>query len=64
MAAYRRVYDPRHLQADCQNGPVISFGTLRSVIEYGLPFYLFSLFSFKYTVHCNFTLYWCATVHC
>ena len=35
MAAYRRVYDSRHLQADCQAG--ISSGTLRSVIEYGLP---------------------------
>jgi len=35
MAAYRRVYDSRHLQADCS-------ATLRSVIEYGLPlpFYL------------------------
>jgi len=30
MAAYRRVYDSHHLQADCS-------GTLRSVIEYGLP---------------------------
>ena len=29
MAAYHRVYDLRHLQ--------ISSGTLRSVIEYGLP---------------------------
>jgi len=28
MAAYRRVYDSRHLQADCQE----------PVIEYGLPF--------------------------
>ena len=35
MAAYRRVYDSRHLLADCS-------GTLRSVIEYGLPFYFFS----------------------
>jgi len=31
MAAYRRVYDSRRLQAG------ISSGTLRSVIEYGLP---------------------------
>jgi len=31
MAAHGRVYDSRHLQADCS-------GTLRSVIEYGLPF--------------------------
>ena len=35
MAAYRRVHDLRHLQADCQTG--ISSGTLRSLIEYGLP---------------------------
>jgi len=31
MAAYRRVHDSHHLQADCP-------GTLRSVIEYGLFF--------------------------
>ena len=37
MAAYRRVYDSRHLQADSRTG--ISSGTLRSVIEYGLPIY-------------------------
>ena len=35
-AAYRRVYDSRHLQADCARTG-ISSGTLRSVIEYGLP---------------------------
>ena len=35
MAAYRRVYDSRHLQAYSRTG--ISSGTLRSVIEYGLP---------------------------
>jgi len=35
MAAYRRVYDSRHLPADCRTG--ISSGTLRSVIKYGLP---------------------------
>jgi len=34
MAAYRRVYDARHVQADCQE-PVS--GTLRLAIEYGLP---------------------------
>jgi len=33
MAAYRRVYDSRHLLP--KTG--ISSGTLRSVIEYGLP---------------------------
>ena len=39
MAAYRRVYDSRHLQADCQEpGSAPESGTLRSVIEHGLPF--------------------------
>jgi len=33
MAAYRRVYDSRHLQADCQEPG----SAPRSVIEYGLP---------------------------
>ena len=38
MAAYRRVYDSRHLQADCQEpGSAPEPGTLRSAIEYGLP---------------------------
>ena len=32
MAAYRRVYDSSHLRADCQEP-----GSIRSVIEYGLP---------------------------
>ena len=36
MAAYRQVYDLRHLQADYQE-LVISSGTLLSAIEYGLP---------------------------
>jgi len=36
MTAYRRVYDSRHLQADCKKTG-ISSGTLRSAIEYGLP---------------------------
>ena len=35
MAAYRRVYDSHHLQADCQE--LGSAPGLRSVIEYGLP---------------------------
>jgi len=42
MAAYRRVYDSRHLQADCQE-PGSAPEPIRSVIEYGLsvilPFY-------------------------
>ena len=37
MAAYRRVYDSRHLQADCQEPGSAPEGTLHSVIEYGLP---------------------------
>ena len=37
MAAYRRVYDARHLQADCQEpGSAL-------VIEYGLPLPLYSI---------------------
>ena len=36
MAAYRRVYHSRHLQAECQE-PGSAPRTLRSVIEYGLP---------------------------
>jgi len=45
MAAYRRVYDSRHLQADCQEpgSARISSGTLRSVMEYGLPLAFFLL---------------------
>jgi len=35
MAAYRRVYDSRHLQADCKE-PRSAPGTLRLAIEYGL----------------------------
>jgi len=38
MTAYRRVYDSRYLQADLPRTG-ISSGTLRSVFEYGLPFY-------------------------
>ena len=36
MAAYRRVYDSRHLQADCQEPGGISSGTVRSAVEYWL----------------------------
>jgi len=39
MTAYHRVYDSRHLQADCQDRTGISSGNLHSVIDYGLPFY-------------------------
>jgi len=35
MAAYRRVYDSRHLQADCKE-PASA-----PVIEYGQPFHFF-----------------------
>jgi len=38
MAAYHRVYDSRHLKADLKTS--ISFGTLRLVNEYELPFLL------------------------
>jgi len=38
MAAYRRVYVSRHLQADCQVPR-----TLRLAIEYGLPLMLLLL---------------------
>jgi len=44
MAAYRRVYDSRHLQALPRTG--ISSGTLRSVIEYGLTFVTFLIANF------------------
>ena len=42
MASYRRVYDSRHLQADCQEPGSATEPYIRSVIEYGLalPFYL------------------------
>jgi len=38
MADYRRVYDSRHLQADCRE-PGSAPETHRSAIEYGLPLY-------------------------
>ena len=38
MAAYHRVYDSRHLQADCQEPGSAPGPTLCSVIEYGLLF--------------------------
>jgi len=39
MAAYRLVYDLRHLQADCQEPGSASEPYARCPIEYGLPFY-------------------------
>jgi len=39
MTAYRRVYDSRHLQADCQEPGSAPEPYARSVIEYGLPFF-------------------------
>jgi len=40
MAAYRRVYDSPHQQADCQErGSATQVRTLRSAIEYMLSFY-------------------------
>jgi len=41
MAAYRRVCDSSHLQADCQE-PGSAPETSRSVIEYGLPLHFYS----------------------
>ena len=45
MAAYRRVYDSSHLQADCQEPGSAPEPYIRSAIEYGLPlpFYLYVL---------------------
>ena len=40
MAAYRRVYESRHLQAH-YHGTGISSGTLLSAMEYGLYLYFF-----------------------
>jgi len=40
MAAYRRDYDSRHLQADWLPSTGIGSGTIRSAIEYGLPFFI------------------------
>ena len=37
MAAYRRVYDSRHLQADCQEPGSAPEPHARQSIEYGLP---------------------------
>ena len=45
MAAYRRVYDSRHLQADYQepgSAPEPYARSLRLVIEYGLPLPFFT----------------------
>jgi len=42
MAAYRLVYDSRHMQADCQE-PGIAPEPVRSVIEYGLTLLFFTL---------------------
>jgi len=64
MAAYRRVYDSRRLQADCQTG--ISSGTLLSAVEYGLPLKTFitltrfyslkSLFAWPFIFHLMWSL--------
>ena len=46
MAAYRLVYDSRTCRLTAMTG--ISSGTIRSVIEYGLPFLLIqSLFTVR-----------------
>ena len=38
MAAYPRVYDSHHLQADCQEPGSAPKPYIRSIIEYGLAF--------------------------
>ena len=43
-AAYRRVYDSRHLQADCQE-PGSAPKPPRWVLEYGLPLPFFTYIS-------------------
>jgi len=43
MAAYRRVYDSRHLQADCQEpGPALRNPTLGNPVWATFAFYLFT----------------------
>jgi len=44
MAAYRRVYDSRHLEADCQE-PGSAPEPYARVIEYGLPLPFFAYFT-------------------
>ena len=39
MAACHRVYDSRHMQADCQES---GYGTLCWTVEYGLPLPFYS----------------------
>ena len=58
MGAYRRVYDSRHLQSDCQE-PGSAPKPIRSVIEYGLhlPFYMDA------PLYCTVALFLCMTGH-
>jgi len=56
MAAYSRVYDSRHLQADCQepgSAQEIEYGQpgLRSAMKYGQPFQTVILSTFAQTIH-------------
>ena len=54
MAAYRRVYDSRHLQADCkepESALVIEYG-----LPLGLPFYSAPLFFTARSVTDHFSL--------
>jgi len=48
MAAYRRVYDSRHLQADCQEpGPAPE----PYALEYGLPLSFYFILVFTITLY-------------
>jgi len=61
MAAYRRLYDSRHLQADCQEpGSAPEPYALRSVIEYGIPL---PLLFFSFHVVNNYSLQTCNSSH-
>jgi len=55
MAAYRRVYDSHHVQADCQKpgSAPDETGTIRPVIEFGLPF--LSVGSSEFLFRADFT---------
>ena len=46
MAAYHRVYDSRHLQADYQEPGSAAEPYIRSVIKYGLPLPIYTPFTF------------------
>ena len=55
MAAYRQVFDSRHLQADCQE-PGSAPEPYAEAIEYGLPV-PFTVRSFLHDKNSNFVTY-------